>query len=654
MKKINILLFFSLCYFLSQAQISFLNADMPTLPWNDAQQKDTSVSDVINTNFGNPGANQVYDFSMFHNRILDTAYYLVPTSAQTTAVPNANLAVTGDHVTYLMGQKQTSYFAFDGLQSQVGSNSPIISNYSPIDTYYKFPSIYNQNFRGTYGGTTTVPASQVGITTFGANQVRITNTTTYTDTIDGWGTVKTPIGTYNCLRQKRIENSTTVIAYNTIFSNTFTTYETLNSTTLSYNYLAKETHGSVITFTYDSINQPLTASWSTTPPYPVANFGYTLGASGQVTFTDSSTGAPFSSYSWSFGDGTANGTSSNANHIYTRDSSYVVCLTVTNASGSDTKCDTVHITNIVVGTPPIAQITPSGHDTICPGASVILRAQTANGYTFRWSNATHSTADSIIVTTGGPYTVTVYNATDSAISAPTTVVISGTPNATMTLSGASTFCAGDSVTLAAASGLSYNWSTTATSQDITVYATGNYTVTVTNSNGCTASSVQHITVNTPAADNITQSGLVLTSASESSYQWYQGTTLLSGDTSQSYTATQNGVYSVHITDANGCSSVSNSITITGVGINEISAADYRVYPNPASDMIQLDLSRLDQNTINTLSEIVVYDMLGQKLKSQSINETSISVRDLSNGVYMIAVTDKNQNRKVLGKFEVLR
>ena len=395
-------------------------------------------------------------------------------------------------------------------------------------------------------------------------------------------------------------------------------------------------------------------SWSTTPPYPVANFGYTIGASGQVTFTDSSTGSPFSSYSWSFGDGTANGTSSNANHIYTRDSTYVVCLTVTNASGTSTKCDSVQITNVVVGTPPVAQITPSGHDTICPGGSVVLRAQTAAGYTFKWSNPSHSTADSIIVTTGGQYTVTVYNATDSAVSAPTTVVVSGTPDATMTLSGASTFCTGDSVTLSAASGLSYLWSTTATSQDITVSTTGNYTLTVTNSNGCTASSVQHITVNTPAADSITQSGLVLTSLAEASYQWYQGTNLLSGDTAQNYTVTQNGVYTVYVTDANGCSVVSNSITITGVGINEINAADYKIYPNPASDMIQLDLSHMDQNTLGGLSEIVVYDMLGEKLKALSIDQTSVSVSDLSNGIYMIAVTDKSQNRKVLGKFEVLR
>lgn len=650
MKKVNTLLFFLLCFFISNAQITFLHTDMPAVGWINAQQKDTLTSRVITTNFGSKGANQVYDFSSLHNTALDSTYYIAPTNAQTTAVPNANLAVTGDHNTYLLGENKTSYFAFDGLQTSVNGNT-ILTNYTQIDTYYKFNTVYGQNFRGTYGGSTVVAGSALGLS-FPVNNVQIINTTIYTDTIDGWGTVKTPVGTYNCLRQKRVENSNTVINYNTVFSGTWTNYQTINTTTTSYNYIAKETHGTVITFTYDSISQPLTASWSTAPPFPIANFGYTLGANGLVTFTDSSTGT-INSYSWTFGDGNSASTS-NTTHTYAANGTYYVCLTVTNASGSSTKCDSVHITNIATGSPPIAQITPSGHDTICPGGSVVLKAQTGAGYSFKWSNVTHSTADSIIVTTGGAYTVTVYKGTDSAISAPTTIVVASTPNATISLTGAASFCAGDSAVLAAVAGLTYRWSTNATTQQITVNTGGNYTLTVTNSNGCTASSVQHITVNTPAVDSITVSGFVLSSLPESSYQWYLGSNLLSGATAQTYTATQNGVYTVHVTDANGCFTVSNSVTISGVGISEISPADYKIYPNPASDIIQLDLSHLDKNTLNSLSAIVIYNMLGEKIKSLPVNETTISIAELSNGVYMISVSDKEQNRKILGKFEVLK
>jgi len=655
MKKINILLFFSLCFYLTNAQITFLTTDIATAGYVDAHQKDTTTGAV---NWGNRGANQVYDFSAFHNDAKDTIFYLTPTSAQTTAVPGTTLAITGDHNTYIFAKNAATLFDYTGGQTVVSGNA-VTSAFSPIDTGYKFPTTYGQNFRGTYGFQTTLPGSAIGQSSI--YQVRLTNTTTYTDTIDGWGKVKTPVGTYNCLREHRVEHSSTLLEYKLLSISPWATVPTSStlpsnpvvSVTNKYNYLTKESHGTVITFTYDSANNPLTASWSTAPPFPVANFGYTTGSNGSVAFTDSSTGAPLT-YSWNFGDGSSNSTATNPNHSYTANGTYYVCLTVTNTSGTNTKCDSVHITNIASGSPPIAQITPAGHDTICPGGSVVLRAQTGAGYTFLWSDASHSTTDSIIVTTGGAYTVTVYNSFGNTVSAPTTIVVASTPNSTISLTGAATFCAGDSAVLSAAAGLTYHWSTTATSQNIIVHATGNYIVTVTNSNGCTASSQQHITVNTPAADSITAAGLVLTSLPESSYQWYRGSASISGATSQTYTATQNGVYSVAVTDANGCSTVSNSITITGVGISEISTADIKIYPNPASDMIQLDLSHVDQASLKDLSIIVVYDMLGNKVKTAAIDTRSISVKDLSNGVYMIGVVDKNETRKILGKFEVLK
>jgi hypothetical protein len=162
-----------------------------------------------------------------------------------------------------------------------------------------------------------------------------------------------------------------------------------------------------------------------------------------------------------------------------------------------------------------------------------------------------------------------------------------------------------------------------------------------------------MTANQPELDTITHSGLVLTSKTEASYQWYEGSTMLNGATLQTYTATQSGVYTVHYTDSHGCTLVSNSITLT-VGINEILSSDYRIYPNPASDQIQIDFSHVDQATLSSLSEIAIYDLLGEKMRSVPITQTSISVRDLSNGIYLIGVMDKSQNRKILGKFDVLK
>jgi hypothetical protein len=56
-----------------------------------------------------------------------------------------------------------------------------------------------------------------------------------------------------------------------------------------------------------------------------------------------------------------------------------------------------------------------------------------------------------------------------------------------------------------------------------------------------------------------------------------------------------------------------------------------------------------------IAAIEVYDILGDKLKTIApSNSTTISVHDLSNGVYLIGLLDKSNTRRVLGKFEIVR
>lgn len=65
---------------------------------------------------------------------------------------------------------------------------------------------------------------------------------------------------------------------------------------------------------------------------------------------------------------------------------------------------------------------------------------------------------------------------------------------TITPSGATTFCTGNSVTLTSSVAPSYLWSTTAVTQAITVNASGTYTVVATDANGCTKSASQVVSV----------------------------------------------------------------------------------------------------------------------------------------------------------------
>ncbi|MBK7336699.1 MAG: right-handed parallel beta-helix repeat-containing protein [Saprospirales bacterium] len=121
-------------------------------------------------------------------------------------------------------------------------------------------------------------------------------------------------------------------------------------------------------------------------------------------------------------------------------------------------------------------------------------------------------------------------------------------------------CAGDEVTLTASAGASYEWSTGATSQSIVVSpgSTTNYSVIVTDAFGCDAMASTQITVNPlpvaaidPAAPEICVGfEVTLTASGGVSYEWNTGATSESITVSPAITT----IYSVIVTDANGCSS----------------------------------------------------------------------------------------------------
>ena len=191
----------------------------------------------------------------------------------------------------------------------------------------------------------------------------------------------------------------------------------------------------------------------------------------------------------------------------------------------------------------------------------------SNSISYLWSNG--ATTPSIEVSTAGDYSVTVTNSNGcSAASAVTAVTVNALPVIpTIYASGDTTFCSGGHVYLFADQGSSYLWSNGAITQFIYAYTAGDYSVTVTNSNGCSATSaVTTVTVNAlPVIPTITASGYTtfcsggsveLTVDQGSSYLWSNGAT------TPSITATTAGDYSVTVTNSNGCSATSAVTTVT--------------------------------------------------------------------------------------------
>jgi Concanavalin A-like lectin/glucanases superfamily/FG-GAP-like repeat/HYR domain/IPT/TIG domain/Secretion system C-terminal sorting domain len=133
-----------------------------------------------------------------------------------------------------------------------------------------------------------------------------------------------------------------------------------------------------------------------------------------------------------------------------------------------------------------ATVSPAGSVSVCPGGSIALTASA--GVSYLWSNG--ATTQSISVSDAGSYSVAVIDANGCTATSPATVVSLYPAAATPTISvtGSLSFCPGGSVILSSSAGNAYLWSNGAITQSITVNQGGNYTVTVTNASGCSATS----------------------------------------------------------------------------------------------------------------------------------------------------------------------
>ena len=83
------------------------------------------------------------------------------------------------------------------------------------------------------------------------------------------------------------------------------------------------------------------------------------------------------------------------------------------------------------------------------------------------------------------------------------------------------------------------------------------------------------------------------------------------------------------------------------GIDDLQKELVKVYPNPASDYLTIDLNALGNNQLSTV-EIV--DVAGKKIESRSINTayTRVPVADYRAGIYFISI--KNMNTIINTKF----
>ncbi|MBD2705422.1 VCBS repeat-containing protein [Spirosoma sp. BT702] len=156
-------------------------------------------------------------------------------------------------------------------------------------------------------------------------------------------------------------------------------------------------------------------------------------------------------------------------------------LTLTGANG----CSSTATASVSADqNPPTVSISPASATLSCITSSVSLSAIGVG--TYRWS--TGATTSSISATAAGPYSVTL-TGTNGCFSTATLSVTADQTPPTVSISppSATLSCTTSSVSLSAVGEGTYRWSTGATTSTISVSVAGSYSVTLTGTNGCSAS-----------------------------------------------------------------------------------------------------------------------------------------------------------------------
>jgi len=128
------------------------------------------------------------------------------------------------------------------------------------------------------------------------------------------------------------------------------------------------------------------------------------------------------------------------------------------------------------------------------------------------------------------------------------------------------------------------------------------------------------------------------------YQWYLNGSAILGATSQTYTPTANGLYTLEVGLANGCTN-SVDYLLNSLSVDEISL-EFVLYPNPAQNSLFIN-GIIDQN-----SSYEIYDNIGQLVASGIVNN-QINIAHLSSGFYIIKISNSDSKMGV-STFEIIK
>jgi gliding motility-associated-like protein len=348
----------------------------------------------------------------------------------------------------------------------------------------------------------------------------------------------------------------------------------------------------------------------------------------------------FTTYTWSGPSSFASSSQNPTQGSATTANGGVYTVSVTNTNG----CVNSSTTNVIVNPTPTPVI--GSNSPVCINSSINLTASGGTSYSWSGPNGFTSAAQNPTIASVTAINAGVYSCTVTSLSCPavgTVNVIVTTPTTAATNTGP--YCVAQTIQLNAAAATSYTWTGpggfTSNSQNPTTSAIigtgGTYSLLVT-IGSCTAASTTSVTVYTLPTPTASNTGpycpgntIQLNVGAFSTYTW-TGTASFASNAQNpiqgSATTANGGVYTVSVTDVNGCSNTST----TNVVVN----------PTP-TPVIGSNSPVCLNNSINlTASGGTTYSWSGPNgFISAAQNPTIPSATAIHAGIYSCTITSLN-------------
>lgn len=302
---------------------------------------------------------------------------------------------------------------------------------------------------------------------------------------------------------------------------------------------------------------------------------------------------------------------------------------------------------------PVVSISLTGltSSVICRHDSTTLNTVAPTASSYQWSRnlvaIPGATAPTLTVGTTGSYSVTVkdvYGCSNNnaiALFNDTSTLPTLSPTDLMICDGVTVmlYCA------PAVTGYKYEWlqdnaaiaAAATTAYAIPVGTAATYKVRVTNIYGCVDTTNVSVVSTYPVVPKPTVlrfDPVLKLNNTYNTYQWYRNNKAIASANASSYTMLYDGAYYAEVTDVNGCSKYSDTVTVVNLSVADVQGVqnDVRIYPNPSTGIVNIE------STISV--NVLVTDLVGRTVL-QASKAKEVDMTNFADGIYLFRISDQS-------------